>query len=228
MAIEVGAERDLRVVDVDAAEPLRARPWRAARRPPRPSWTPAVRISKPAASRWQQSRQAPRRSPAAGRVDQLGELVEVSAERPLGAGCVLEQQRAAARSAASASRITLPARFTEGAYGSPFRAPAWSTTPCAPIPSPTASACSSEASDLRRMSGVPCRAVDQVHGVDHDRLDPGALDRLAERPRSPRSRRRSVATSAGSGGRSGSRRIRARRRARRLVQAARRGHMCAD
>ena len=53
---------------------------------------------------------------AARGFDQLGELAEVPAERALGAGGVLEQDRAA-RCPSSASAIALPARFTDGPIG---------------------------------------------------------------------------------------------------------------
>ena len=60
VAVAVAAKRGLRVVQVQAGQPLEARPWRRTRRPP-PSSASGVRISNPEASRWHESRQMPTR-----------------------------------------------------------------------------------------------------------------------------------------------------------------------
>ena len=114
VAVAVGAQRRLAVVEVQRAEAARARRSRRTRRARRPA--PAgVRISKPEASRWQESRQTPRRSPPPGRVEQGGQLVERATERAAGAGGVLQVQRAALALAPAPRAMTLPARSIAGA-----------------------------------------------------------------------------------------------------------------
>ncbi len=54
---------------------------------------------------------------------------------------------------ASASLIRLIARLRAFVRVSSLRAPGWTTTPSAPIPSPTRSAWVSESSDFLRISG---------------------------------------------------------------------------
>ena len=63
------------------------------------------------------------------------------------------------------------ARFLASARVSCLSAPGCTTTPTAPIPSPTRSAWTSESSDFVRILVVR-RRVDQVDGVDHHRLRP--------------------------------------------------------
>ena len=177
------------------------------------------RISKPAASRWQQSRQMPIRSPPPAGSISSASSSKSAAERP---GCrrCSRAGSGSARSRASASRITFRPASPTAPSGSPLRAPACRTTPSAPIPSPTASAWVSEASDLRADLGVVARAVDQVDGVDARSTRPASLA-IASRKAAKSSSAvvRSAATSAGSGGRSGSRRSRARSPARRPCRA---------
>ena len=127
-----------------------------------------------------------------------------------------------------AALITFAARFIEGPCGSPFWAPGWRTTPAAPIPSPIRSAWTSEASDFLRSSASLRRAVDQVDGVDHDRVDRGSVHRLtaggevllvvSRRPPHPRALVEDLDR----------RRSRARRRARPPCRARRCGDVGAD
>ena len=67
VVVAVGAERDLRVVHVDAAKALEPDLGVEARRRTPRELASARRISKPDASRWQESRQAPEPLAAAGR-----------------------------------------------------------------------------------------------------------------------------------------------------------------
>ena len=87
----------------------------------------------------------------AGGVDQPRQLVEVAAERALGAGGVLEQDRAALGLGERLARSPSP-RAGDGPFGSSLFEPAWRTTPSAPIASPSRSAWISEASDFSLIS----------------------------------------------------------------------------
>ena len=151
---------------------------------------------------------------AAGRIDQHRQLVEVAAERSLGAGGVLEQDRAALGLGEDLADHLARARDASSS-GSFLREPAWRTTPSAPIASPSRTACSERGQRLLADLLVGGRRVDQVDGVDHHRSERRGGERLVEGGEVVRPVVASAARRAGSGGRSGSRRSRARRRARR-------------
>ena len=116
-------------------------------------------------------------------VDQRRELLERAPERPARAGRVLEQQRARPSDSLSASLITAAARLSASSTVASLSAePGCRTTPtapsCAPAFSATFSAVERLVADLRVLGG----AVEQVDGVDHERLDdPRRLHRLVER-----------------------------------------------
>ena len=137
-------------------------------------------ISKPAANRWQQSRQVPSRFPPPAASTSSASSSKFLPQRPLGPGRVLEQERAAVR-----PLERLADHLAGPLHRGPVRLPlARARVEHDPVarrsPSPTRSACCSEASDLRRISELLGRAVDQVDGVDDDGFDPRAVHRLAE------------------------------------------------
>ena len=91
MPVALRTQRRLRVVQVQAAEPLEAD---LARTLSTTASIPAgVRMSIPDANRWQESRHRPSRASAPGGIDQRRELLDRAPERAAGARGVLEVQR---------------------------------------------------------------------------------------------------------------------------------------
>ena len=172
-----------RVVDVQAAQPVEAdHRGRARRRPP----SSAVGRRDVVAGREQVAgvEADAEALAAAGGLDQLGQLVEVAAERARSAGGVLEQQRAALASRRAPRAIELAGRVaTASSSGVPLRDPGGGRRRrrrSRRRPAARGSARPATSRDLRVLAG----GVDQVDGVDHDRLE-------RRRRRSPRGTRRS-------------------------------------
>ena len=94
--VDVGAQRNWRVVEVQRADRSATRRARRTRPGPRPA-PPAVRMSKPEASRWQESRHMPSRSPPPAASIERRQLLEGAPERAARARGVLQVQRAVLR-----------------------------------------------------------------------------------------------------------------------------------
>ena len=93
VAVAVRAQRRLAVVEVQRADPVVADD--GAQSSSTAVSASAVRISKPEASRWQESRHTPRRASPPEASSSARELLEGAPERPARPGGVLEVQRAA-------------------------------------------------------------------------------------------------------------------------------------
>ncbi len=169
------------VVDVQGAEPVQAddrvEVVEHVRRAPRRC---GRRSRRPAGGRSPGRRRA---LAAARGLDQRGELLERAPERAAGAGRVLQvQDRARRRTPRSASPITAPARSIAFCTEPPSLSaePGCRTTPAAPSAAPASQRADQRGqrlvADLRVLGG----AVEQVDGVDQQRVDLGARDRLVE------------------------------------------------
>ena len=140
----------------------------------------AVRMSKPLASRWQESRQTPMPLVAAGQVDQVAQLREGAPERVAGARRCSPAAAGTSRTRRAPARNILPTRSSASSCGSPTVEPGWMTTPSAPISSPIRSAWIERVGRLAAHLAVLGGRVDQVDGVDRDRLDRPVLHQLEE------------------------------------------------
>ena len=108
------------------------------------------------------------------------QLLERPPERVARAGGVLEQERTALRLVERVLHSISPTRGNASSCGSPLVEPGWSTTPSAPISSPSRSAWISESADFFLISRVLGGRIDEVDRVDHDRLDRPVRHELAE------------------------------------------------
>ena len=127
-----------------------------------------------------------RRSPPPVTLDQLAQLLEVAPDRVAGAGRVLEQQRAATRSSSSALRQAVADHLDRRRRGrGPCRCRGGRSRRRRRSRRRPRSACVSDASDLLPHLGVVAGDVDQVDGVDEDRLDRACRRSARGRPRSP-------------------------------------------
>ena len=180
MAVAVGAERRRRVVDVQRAEPVEP--------------DDAVELVEHRGERLRGADVVARGEQVAG-VEADAEPL-VAARRPRSAARAPRTSARASRprprcppgaagtssDSASASAITSPARSIAASTAPPSLSaePGCSTTACAPSAAPARSEVVSDASDFSRISRVLGRAVEQVDGVDQQRVDVGVRHRGAE------------------------------------------------
>ena len=120
---------------------------------------------------------------AAGGLDQAGELLEAAPERPAGAGGVLQVAAGSPRSRPAPRGSCPPARLIALPTSPVLAEPGCSTTPAAPMRGARAQGVGQRPQRFAAHVAVLAGAVEQVDGVDHDRLHRAGGEGLAERAR---------------------------------------------